>query len=287
LISGYKVPFNATESAGFILRSFMMDLEDYRIEHYKEDVYKVILLNDFSSQEAIRKLPKEKLVLTLWEPDSYGPKSDYWKLFSRVYTHNDNWMYANNAYRLNHPTLMPMIENIPTFHEKKFCTIVFQNPKPNRLKMVNFFESKKNSGFDFYGKCPKKIVESSCFRGPIPGIHSDTSKIDVISQYKFYICFENTCIPGYITEKLMNCFTAGCVPIYLGAPNVTSYIPKGCFIDYRDFSSNEEMYQFLKNMTENEYEVYLQNIREFIVSPQGQSFSRESFDDLVLDIALH
>ena len=287
LIDGYKVSFEKTEAAGFVVRSFMMNLDKYRELHFDDSVHKVILLNDYVSEKVVRKFPKEKLILTLWEPVSHSPLSEFWKGFSRVYTHNDTWMNAENAYRLNHPTLMPMIKEIPLFSEKKFCTMVFQNPKPNRLEIVNFFDTIQDSGFDFYGKCPEDVAENSCYRGPIDGMHSDTSKIDVISQYKFYICFENTCIPGYITEKMMNCFTAGSVPVYLGAPNVTDYIPEGCFIDYRDFESNEEMYQFLCNITEEEYDIYLQNMREFIDSPKGKIFLRSSFDDLVLDIALH
>ena len=48
----------------------------------------------------------------------------------------------------------------------------------------------------------------------------------------FAICYENARdIPGYITEKIFDCFFAGCVPIYWGgAPNVTDHIPANTFI---------------------------------------------------------
>ena len=64
-----------------------------------------------------------------------------------------------------------------------------------------------------------------------------SSKRAILEQYKFSICYENMSdMPGYITEKIFDCFFAGCVPIYLGASNMTDYIPGGTFIDKRKFS---------------------------------------------------
>ena len=45
------------------------------------------------------------------------------------------------------------------------------------------------------------------------------STVDFIEKYWFNICTENSIdknIPGYITEKLMNCCLAGAIPIYSG-----------------------------------------------------------------------
>jgi hypothetical protein len=40
------------------------------------------------------------------------------------------------------------------------------------------------------------------------------SKKNTLEKYKFSICYENARdIPGYITEKIFDCFFAGCVPI--------------------------------------------------------------------------
>ena len=37
-----------------------------------------------------------------------------------------------------------------------------------------------------------------------------------LENYKFNICFENSSYPGYLTEKLMDAYNAGCIPIYWG-----------------------------------------------------------------------
>lgn len=37
-----------------------------------------------------------------------------------------------------------------------------------------------------------------------------------LQGYKFNLCFENSSYPGYLTEKLIDAYNAGCVPIYWG-----------------------------------------------------------------------
>ena len=96
------------------------------------------------------------------------------------------------------------------------------------------------------------------------------------------MCLENSiCLKGYITEKIFGCFAAGCVPIYLGATNVEEYIPKDCFIDFRDFTSYEHLYQFIKNMPKSVYEEYIANIRKFLKSEEAQMFSPQYFNEIM------
>ena len=87
---------------------------------------------------------------------------------------------------------------------------------------------------------------------------------------------------GYITEKIFDCFVAGCVPIYLGAPNIEWYIPKACFIDRNDFESDAALYHFLKNMTEKDYQIYIDHIQRYLMSSKAFLFSTEYFIDTVV-----
>jgi len=45
------------------------------------------------------------------------------------------------------------------------------------------------------------------------------NKIETISNYKFCICAENVEYDGYVTEKIIDCFIAGTIPIYFGTSN--------------------------------------------------------------------
>ncbi|MBA7551028.1 hypothetical protein ES705_43561 [subsurface metagenome] len=67
------------------------------------------------------------------------------------------------------------------------------------------------------------------------------------------------------------------MPIYWGAPNVTDHIPANTFIDRRKFKTNEELYQYLKNMSDREYIGFLDAIKNFIKSDKIYPFSAECF----------
>lgn len=42
------------------------------------------------------------------------------------------------------------------------------------------------------------------------------SSVEVNRRFKFVVCFENTDLEGYMTEKLMNAYLARSVPVYFG-----------------------------------------------------------------------
>jgi hypothetical protein len=49
---------------------------------------------------------------------------------------------------------------------------------------------------------------------------SNFTKYDLLQQYAFNLCPENSIYPGYITEKIPEAFCAGCIPITWVDPNV-------------------------------------------------------------------
>jgi hypothetical protein len=104
----------------------------------------------------------------------------------------------------------------------------------------------------------KKLI--SICRGPCEFKH------EVLSRYKFSLCFENTTMQGYLTEKIFDCFYAGCVPIYLGAKNISKLIPPDSFIDYRKFSSAQELLNHIMTLSDNEILLMKQAGKNFIQS---------------------
>lgn len=107
-------------------------------------------------------------------------------------------------------------------------------------------------------------------------------KSDVLSKARFSIVYENAIFNGYISEKIFDSFCCGNVPVYLGAPDVTDYIPKDCFIDKRDFSSYDDLYLFLKTMPEKRYKQYQQAIWDFLHSPLAELFSISNFTKTIV-----
>lgn len=110
------------------------------------------------------------------------------------------------------------------------------------------------------------------------------SKSDTLGNYTFAICFENSILKGWITEKIFDCFFAGTIPIYLGAPDIEDYIPKDCFIDMRNFPDYPALYQYLKSLTNAEIDGFRLRAREFLSSSQYEPFTKRAFANLFREI---
>ena len=85
-------------------------------------------------------------------------------------------------------------------------------------------------------------------------------KRNAISNYLFYLAFENTIEPGYVTEKVYDALIAGVVPIYLGDSSFCkTLIPFTRAVIYlEDFGNDvERLVKYMKYLSSNEtaYEV--------------------------------
>ncbi len=233
----------------------------------------------------LSKLPKEKLVLFMWEPPVVLKgmyRSKILAHFEKVYTWDDDLVDNVKFFKFYYPNLTPMLPSLPSFNERKLCTLVSSDLTSThplelyseRRKAIEYFESVGESGFEFYGKKWEEGVYSS-YRGAPP------DKLATIKNYRFSICYENMRdVKGYITEKIFDCFAAASIPVYWGASNITDTIPKECFIDRRDFSTLDELHAFLKAMTEEEYNGYVERIHAFLKSDQAQLYSKETFEKI-------
>jgi len=91
------------------------------------------------------------------------------------------------------------------------------------------------------------------------------SKAEVYQRHRFAVCFENmTGVDGYLTEKLIDCFRSGIVPIYWGASDITDYVPPGTFIDYREFGSPQRLHGEIVSMGKERYDEYIDTAQEFL-----------------------
>jgi hypothetical protein len=160
--------------------------------------------------------------------------------------------------------------------------MVVGNWTEERLDVFRFFKDNHPELLDCYGRCPPGMENMNMYKGHIPGLHSGDEKVSVLQNYRFCVCFENTIgLRSYITEKIFSCFASGSIPIYWGTDNIEDFIPKSCFIDYRDFKNNEELFRFISNMSKKSHEEYVERIKQFLDSEQAQIFSPKYFEDLI------
>lgn len=109
-------------------------------------------------------------------------------------------------------------------HKKRFA---FVN------KLIGHFKDK----VDVYGKGTRFVED----------------KWDALSDYKFSVAIENATIPGYFTEKIVDCFLAETCPIYYGCPDIENYFSSESMIciDVNNFKSSIETIE--KTMEEEFY----------------------------------
>lgn len=208
-------------------------------------------------------------------------------------------MYFPESFNIND------IQSLP-FSDKKFAVLMNSNKRvgdwkktlvlkllygfeikeiyEERYKVINFFAPK--DALDLYGpgwnKGGKTAEETENIKKIYKGFAEN--KHQTLQGYRFVFTFENAIFPGYITEKIFDAMFAGCVPVYFGAPDISDYIPAKCFIDFRKFSSLDELNYSLKKMTEAEYNNYLQNIKEYLQSSSYQVFTQDYFASEILGI---
>lgn len=245
-------------------------------------IYQHIYKGEYYFNQLVRTNKMAVKILVLYEspfimPENYDKK--WHGKFDYIFTWNDDLIDNIKYFKFNY-CQPSKVENpfAKSFQEKKLCTLVAGNKScaipgelySERLRTIQYFERKHNGKFEFYGT-GWETGKYKNYKGVIPG------KLEVMSNYRFAICYENGIMNGYITEKIFDCFFAQCVPVYWGAPNITTFIPANTFIDRRAFRTHDELYQFLNSMTEDIYERYIFNIQRFLNSQEYQAFTYETY----------
>ncbi len=121
--------------------------------------------------------------------------------------------------------------------------------------------------------------------------HWGQRKFDILKNYHFNLCFENTIAPYYCTEKIWDAIFCGCLPIYYGGKDSTIYedFPPHSFIDYCEFESPLELLNYIDNMEFKDYQerlnLCIKTFNQFVVtSQQNGYFLKPRVDNLAQKI---
>ncbi len=202
------------------------------------------------------------------------------RLFSRVLTWNDDLVENKNFFKFQFP--IPKFKGDTgkiSFDDKKLLTNIsgYKESKSinelysKRIEAIKYFEKNVPDSFDLYGFGWQKKKFPS-YRGPCD------KKLGILKKYKFSLCFENQSgLNGLISEKIFDCFNAGCIPIFWGAENISEYIPDNCYIDKRKFDSYEGLLEEILNMDEQVYSEKLKSINLFLKSEEYLEFTSSLF----------
>lgn len=230
--------------------------------------------------------------------------------YRKIFTWNDSLIDGERYIKINLPNSI-FIHNADGFlHRDHFCCLIAGNKNLSiidernlyleRVKTIRWFEQNAPLDFDLYGTgwdMPAlnlgiigkfelrlwRILNLALKLTPFPSYRGRvTNKRQILEKTRYAICYENVRdLPGYITEKIFDCFFSGCIPVYWGASNITDYIPADCFIDRRQFVDTEALYIHIKKITEEEFIGYQERIAKFLQSDTAYQFSSEFFAETI------
>ena len=235
--------------------------------------------------------------------------------YRKIFTWNDDLVDGQRFIKLNapNPLTVPVADGFA--NRDRFCCLIAANkavkkhdPRElysERIRTIRWFERNAPGDFDLYGidwdLPPSSVgslgrIKKRLWRyiipvlglRPFPSYRGRISqKRQVLQRARFSICYENVRdFPGYITEKIFDCFFAGCVPVYWGANNIYNHIPANCFIDRRQFADESALYSYLREMDEARYLVYQKNIVSFLGSAAAIPFGSDGFAEIVVSTIL-
>lgn len=258
---------------------------------------------------AMRKQLDVPAFVLLMEAVQICPANDSQELiaeYRRVFTWRDDLVDQGRYIKINFSNKFHSSSKFGWNNRIGFCCLIANNKSPakqstldlysERVKIIRWFECNTHGKFDLFGggwevlpprpgrlgRLWHRVAWILACRAGCRAFPSYKGKVKdkrkTLEGYRFSVCYENVKdLPGYITEKIFDCFFAGCVPIYWGASNIVDHIPRGCFIDRREFESHEDLYQYLIDMTEAEYQIRQNAIINFLTSARAKPFAAEFF----------
>ena len=119
--------------------------------------------------------------------------------------------------------------------ERPFCSFLMRNHyncDPRRLEIVDAVESYR------------PIAYGGPWRNNIGGPVEE--KIPFIAGYKFNLALENSLLPGYVTEKLLEPLVADTVPIYWGPDDAADEFNPEAFMRVRDYNDTASFVEALR-----------------------------------------
>ena len=108
---------------------------------------------------------------------------------------------------------------------------------------------------------------------PQAGLHPKVSKIRLVQLFQ-------SKASGVI---IIDCFLAGCIPVYYGAPDIEKFVPKDVYIDYRKFTNFHELNDYLRTFSEEDAKKMLSAARNFLQSKDFDKHYLKYFVGNILD----
>ena len=141
-------------------------------------------------------------------------------------------------------------------NKSKFCNFIVSNGNGMHIREKFFYKLNEK----------RKVDSAGRYLNNMPEGRTVENKLEFQKQYKFSLAFENSIMDGYITEKIVQAWAAGTIPIYYGQNNVELDFNENAYIDVSKFSTLDDCIDYILWLDDN-FEEYLKIVREPIIKP--------------------
>lgn len=164
--------------------------------------------------------------------------------FKEVWTHDDLLLNKSDKFKCV-PWGGCWINNKDQqiYKKSKLCSIIASGKNQLKGHRLRHYIIQHYKGFDLYGY----------------GYRPVENKIEALKDYMFSICIENSQSDNYFTEKIIDCFRTGTVPIYWGARKINTYFNSKGILQFNTF---EELEYHLNTITPEKYLSMAEYIQE-------------------------
>ncbi|KAM4019940.1 3-galactosyl-N-acetylglucosaminide 4-alpha-L-fucosyltransferase FUT3-like isoform 1-T2 [Anomaloglossus baeobatrachus] len=194
--------------------------------------------NKYSLPQQPRNLDQRWVWLNLEPPLIISNLDILDNLFNMTMTfHHDSDIYTPYG----HIESLRDPQNFTIPAKSKLVSWVVSKWYPGIRRIAYYEELRKHISIDVYGAKHKRLDKEN-FQS-------------TIAQYKFYLAFENSIYPDYITEKLwVNALGSGAVPVVLGTSreNYERFVPRDAFIHVDDFPTAKELAAYLLELDKDD-----------------------------------
>jgi hypothetical protein len=151
----------------------------------------------------------------------------YLETFDAIFTHNQELLKIDSKFKWV-PAQGFWIKEPKIYEKSKMISMISSNKtmcEGHRLRLE--WVDRLYGQVDMYGR----------------GFNEIANKEEGLCDYMFSVAIENGQYETYFTEKLLDCFATGTIPVYLGAPDIGNYFNKDGIIDLTDeFEVSDEIY---------------------------------------------
>ena len=168
--------------------------------------------------------------------------------------------------------------------KKFFCNYIYSHDNYNirteifkKLNAYRHVDSAGNYLNNMNGWHPGSRADASAG-------NKNFSKYEFLKDYKFTIAYENYQYPSYNTEKILDAFFVGSVPIYWGDKDICKIYNKNAFINAMDYDTVEEVVDVVRKIDSNN-ELYLNMLNQPIFNDENYiKKMKENLDFFILHI---